>query len=294
MLYYDAKSDRVYALSADWRVYARELDPATIPPSSLSVAIHQRTANTGRVGNLGRQTLVGGFMAGIEAMHGRFGRLGFADLFQPAIWYAENGVTVSPTSSTWSPQRQPQLWRTPEGRRFASMPNGALPKIGDLLRQPDLARTLRAVATKGAAYMYSGDWARHFDAMHIGIRGPYWRDAASFRDYIYALRFAQYGHYSPIATAFEHHNNIGGSCRQRIMPAYAAAVAPQLGSLLLAPGAPASEGHHSEPVVVVDQWGNVAALVHTINTTTGAILAFSLEAFRFRMPRLSTAQRWRD
>jgi gamma-glutamyltranspeptidase/glutathione hydrolase len=35
-------------------------------------------------------------MAGIEAMHKRFGKLPFAQLFQPAMWYAENGVTVTP------------------------------------------------------------------------------------------------------------------------------------------------------------------------------------------------------
>ena len=44
----------------------------------------------------GRETLVPGFMAGIEAMHARFGRLPFADLFEPAIWYAERGVIVNP------------------------------------------------------------------------------------------------------------------------------------------------------------------------------------------------------
>jgi len=33
---------------------------------------------------------------GIEAMHKRFGRLPFRELFRPAISYAENGVTISP------------------------------------------------------------------------------------------------------------------------------------------------------------------------------------------------------
>ena len=40
----------------------------------------------------GRKTLVPGFMAGIEAMHKRFGSLPFGKLFEPAIWYAEHGV----------------------------------------------------------------------------------------------------------------------------------------------------------------------------------------------------------
>jgi len=41
----------------------------------------------------GRKTLVPGFMAGIEALHKRFRRLAFSDLFLPAIWYAENGTS---------------------------------------------------------------------------------------------------------------------------------------------------------------------------------------------------------
>jgi len=48
----------------------------------------------------GRKTLVPGFMAGIEAMHKRFGRLPFRELFRPAISYAENGVTISPLVET--------------------------------------------------------------------------------------------------------------------------------------------------------------------------------------------------
>ena len=52
----------------------------------------QAVARQGSVGShnirgerKGRETLVPGFMAGIEAMHSRFGRLPFADLFEPAI-----------------------------------------------------------------------------------------------------------------------------------------------------------------------------------------------------------------
>ena len=68
-------------------------------------------------GQKGRETLVPGFMAGIEAMHARFGRLPFADLFEPAIWYAERGVIVNPPLSGCFALRREFLARTPEGRR---------------------------------------------------------------------------------------------------------------------------------------------------------------------------------
>jgi len=164
LTYFEARTGKVYVLDGTWASYAGETDPASIPDTDLSMLTGVAPpAGAGR-GDLGRQTLVPGFMAAIEAMHRRFGRLPFADLFQPAIWYAEHGTTVSQGEAVWFAQRRANLWRTPQGRAFASMPDGSLPKAGDLFRQPELARTLRAVAAQGAAYMYAGDWARAFVA----------------------------------------------------------------------------------------------------------------------------------
>lgn len=324
LLYFDAKSGKVYALDAGWGSYAQETDPASIPTTDTSVVTGQAALAGAGVGALGRQTLVGGFMAGIEALHRRFGRLKFVELFQPAIWYAENGVIISPLTAHWFQQRQPQLWRTSAGRRFASMPDGNLPKVGDLFRQPELAHTLRAVATKGAGYMYTGDWAQSFVAavrteggsvtlddlarykpmwleplsvefggttvfgpaagpsgtcsalealnllgsQHIATLGTYWRDPVAFRHYVNALHFAQFAHYSPDVAAFERSQGFSGGCRTRLTPQYAAAIGPHIESLMGADGGQKETGHHSDSVVVVDKWGNVAALVHSINAIT--------------------------
>jgi gamma-glutamyltranspeptidase / glutathione hydrolase len=101
-------------------------------------------------------------MAGIEAMHGRFGRLAFAALFDPAIWYAERGVIVNPVLSAFFNQRLKFLSRTPEGRRFLGQAGNNLPLIGDRFLQPELAKTLRAVTKHGARYMYTGGWGQEF------------------------------------------------------------------------------------------------------------------------------------
>jgi gamma-glutamyltranspeptidase/glutathione hydrolase len=113
---------------------------------------------------LGRQTLVPGFMVGIEAMQHRFGRADFADLMAPAIWYAEKGVTISPMLAGFFAYRQPVLARTEEGRRFLHQAGDDLPKTGDVFRQLELAETLRGVARDGTAYMYTGPWAKAFVA----------------------------------------------------------------------------------------------------------------------------------
>jgi gamma-glutamyltranspeptidase / glutathione hydrolase len=317
LLYYDAKTRKVYALDAQWGRYEHETDPATIPDSArMPGAVAQQDLPADQ---LGRDTLVPGFMAGIEAMHARFGRLAFADLFQPAIWYADHGFVVSPIMAGEFQREQSVLWRTADGRRFASMPDGRLPKTGDLFVQPDTARTLRAVATQGAAYMYTGDWARayvtavqgaggkvtlddlaHYHALwrapyslpfegatvygigentmgacptlealnllsasKVGEMGPYWRDPKAFEAYVRAIRFAFYSHYLPQNAAPPPESSL---CDATLTAQYANAASPKLEPAATAPNPNAEPGHHSDAVVAVDRWGDVAVLVHSSNT----------------------------
>ena len=101
-------------------------------------------------------------MAGIEAMHARFGRHPFAELFKPAIWYAERGVIVNPELSGCFTIRREFLGRTPEGRQFLRQAGNDLPRRGDRFTQPELAATLRAVARRGSKFMYTGSWGQAF------------------------------------------------------------------------------------------------------------------------------------
>lgn len=160
VLYYDAKTQKVYSLDAGYNSYLHETDPLTIPAGDLGVL--NRGPKPSDAGAKGRETLVPGFMAGIEAMHDRFGRLPFKDLFAPSIYYAENGVSISPILQNFFAMRASALGRTHEGKEFLEQSGRDLPKVGDSFVQPELAATLRAVSEKGAAYMYSGKWANEF------------------------------------------------------------------------------------------------------------------------------------
>ena len=148
VLYYDAKTGEISSLDAGYNSYRGESDPRTIPANDLSVLTGGPAPTQAK--DIGRQTLVPGFMAGVEAMHARFGRLPFGDLFAPAVWYAENGVTISPPLAIFFQLRQKYLSRTPEGQRFLHQAGNDLPKTGDVFRQPELAATLRSVAKNGA------------------------------------------------------------------------------------------------------------------------------------------------
>jgi gamma-glutamyltranspeptidase/glutathione hydrolase len=150
--YFDAQTGTVSFLDASWRPYAGERDPATIPGPGAQPATTE----------LGRQTLVPGFMRGLEALHARFGRLPWAQLFEPSIWYAENGVVASRAILGFHEDNEARFARTPESRAYLRGADGGLPKVGDPVRQPDLADTLRAVARRGASEMYTGAWAHAY------------------------------------------------------------------------------------------------------------------------------------
>ncbi len=72
LVYYDAKSGKVSTMNAGWNSYLGETDPKSIPVDDLGPLAFGTKPTEGAEG---RKTLVPGFMAGIEQMHKRFGRL---------------------------------------------------------------------------------------------------------------------------------------------------------------------------------------------------------------------------
>ena len=162
VVYYDAKTRKVYSMDAGFNSYLGEIDPKSIPVSDLGPALAKFVPKPTDGGAKGRETLVPGFMAGVEAMHGRFGRLPFRELFEPAVWYAERGIRISPALQYYFTFRAKALARTPEGRQFSRQENGQTPKAGDLFVQTELAQTLKAVAEQGSRYMYTGQWGQNF------------------------------------------------------------------------------------------------------------------------------------
>jgi gamma-glutamyltranspeptidase/glutathione hydrolase len=113
----------------------------------------------GGVPDLGWNSVsVPGMVAGWVALSEKFGKLPFADLFEPAIRYAEEGFIVSPIIAT--------LWATGANNLkdqpgFADhfMPGGRAPVAGERFVATDTARSLRLIAeTKGEAF-YRGELA---------------------------------------------------------------------------------------------------------------------------------------
>lgn len=100
--------------------------------------------------------IVPGAVSGWVALSDRFGTLPFADLFEPAIGYAENGFIVSPVIAELWRRAAHDLGNYP-GFADTFLPGGKPPKAGERFVNAPLAKTLRLIAeTKGDAF-YNGE-----------------------------------------------------------------------------------------------------------------------------------------
>ena len=88
----------------------------------------------------------------------RYGSLPLADLLEPAIRLAERGFEVDQKYQTLLNFRAHIMLQWPETAAIF-MPDGEVPALGTVIRQPELARTLRAVAEQGFDGFYRGEVA---------------------------------------------------------------------------------------------------------------------------------------
>ena len=106
---------------------------------------------------------VPGCVSAWTALSQRFGKLAFAELFEPAIAYARDGYLVSPTIAKQWANQVSELQAQP-GFSAAFMPRGRAPAPGEKFSFPDQAKTLELIArTRGAAY-YQGEIAERIAA----------------------------------------------------------------------------------------------------------------------------------
>jgi gamma-glutamyltranspeptidase/glutathione hydrolase len=84
------------------------------------------------------------------------GRLGLDRLLQPAIRYAEEGFAVHERAASDFAGSKAKLANDEGARATYFTANGDLPKAGEILRQPALAASLKAIAANGRDAFYTG------------------------------------------------------------------------------------------------------------------------------------------
>jgi len=122
-----------------------------------------------------------GTPAGVCAAAARFGTMPLADLAAPAAALARDGVEVNAEQAYVFEILAPIYSSTPESRELF-MPEGRVPRAGDVLRNPPLAAALERLGAEGAAPFYEGDIAAAICDRVCALGGTLTRaDLAAYR-----------------------------------------------------------------------------------------------------------------
>lgn len=155
-IYYEAKTGRIYALDG------REKAPASAKPDMF-------LDEKGKPLPFFPDRMTGGLAVGVpgtlkllKEVHESFGsgELTFANLFLPAIPYAEQGIEVNERLAGMIASQADRLGRFEASRKiFFDEQNQPL-AAGSVLVQKDLAETFRQIGNYGIGLFYEGDIAR--------------------------------------------------------------------------------------------------------------------------------------
>ncbi len=144
LLYFEAKSGRVYALDAMDACGSR-IDPEAYQSLPNEVRSYGYTA-----------VCVPGLVAGLWAAHQKWGAHSWAADVTPAVALARDGVELLPKAREFFLEQEKKLRRGDgEIARFY-LPAGRLPDTGMSLKNADLSATLELLAKRGRDGFYRG------------------------------------------------------------------------------------------------------------------------------------------
>lgn len=103
----------------------------------------------------GRAVGAPGVLRMLELAHRQHGKLPWPRLFEPAIRLAENGFAISPRLHALIASDR-HLARNPAAAAYFFNADGTPKPVGTVLKNPQLAETLRAIAQGGADAFYRG------------------------------------------------------------------------------------------------------------------------------------------
>ena len=147
-IYWEAKTGKIYGLNASgWA------------PKALTIEhLHRKSITAMPQFGIDSVT-VPGVVDGWTKLHDRWGKLPWRDLFQPAIFYAEQGFPVAEIIHNWWDGDRDGLLTNTESRRIF-LPGGKVPETGEMFRNPDVAHALTLIADQGEAAFYKGEIAK--------------------------------------------------------------------------------------------------------------------------------------
>ncbi|MCC7373928.1 MAG: gamma-glutamyltransferase [Verrucomicrobiales bacterium] len=143
---------------------------------------------------------VPGQLAALDLLARKYGTVPMARHLERAATLAEKGFPITRSYAARLAGELAAVARSPEAARLLLHADGSPMKEGDVLRQPDLAATYRAIAAHGIRWFYRGPFAEqteHWMQEHGGLMTR--RD---FRDYRPVIR-------EPVVSRYRGHTIVG-------------------------------------------------------------------------------------
>ncbi len=136
----------------------REMAPASATPGMFLDANGKPRAHFDAIPG-GLSVGVPGDVAMMWLAHKKYGRLAWSKLFAPAIALCKKGFPVTHKLAT-ELRQYPQIGQMPDIRAYFYHPDGTPYAEGEILKNPELANTLTAIAKNGPKAFYEGPVAQ--------------------------------------------------------------------------------------------------------------------------------------
>jgi gamma-glutamyltranspeptidase / glutathione hydrolase len=172
IIYWEAKSQKLYGLNASGR-----------SPYKLNRDVFKKK-QLDQIPAEGPQSWsVPGCVSGWETLRARFGNKPLAEILAPAIVAAEDGAPVPEVIAGYWRGAAPALAATPEAAAAFLIDGRRPPRVGEVMKLPQLAATLKLIAKEGRDAFYRGAIARKivaYSESHGGYFSP--EDFADHQD----------------------------------------------------------------------------------------------------------------
>jgi gamma-glutamyltranspeptidase/glutathione hydrolase len=170
LLIYNAREKKVYSVNAEPRA-----------PNLATIEWYQKN-NGGKIPE-SDGLLSGGLPGAVDAWYtllDRWGTMSFEQVLQPAIDLAENGFPLSESGASDIAESK-KILKYPTTVKIY-LPNGRPPKAGEILKNPDLARTLKKLLEAEKANQSKGRHEALKAARDRFYKGDIARDLAAFSE----------------------------------------------------------------------------------------------------------------
>ena len=164
---WDPKTTQLYGYNGSGRApMSRSLDELKEAISAMKVQGKIPEGYLGIPSHGSLSVTVPGAVDGWFALHERWGRLPMSDVLAASIDYARNGFPLSPVIAAGFEgnrkrfQSVAAMIEEQENATKTYFPGDVAPKAGDIFKNPDLARTLSALAAQGRSAFYEGSIAQ--------------------------------------------------------------------------------------------------------------------------------------